>query len=55
MLLVRQEGLMAATEQDPVCGMDVAPERTPNLPLEVDGKTHWYSGKGCMLHFRDPT
>jgi P-type Cu+ transporter len=53
MLLARQEGLMAATENDPVCGMDVDPETNPNLHLEFDGKTYWFCGKGCLLEFRD--
>lgn len=44
---------MAATEKDPVCGMDVDPDTNPNLHLEYDGKTYWFCGKGCLLEFRD--
>ena len=44
---------MAATEKDPVCGMDVDPDKNPNLHLEYGGKDYWFCGKGCMLEFRD--
>ena len=44
---------MAAIEKDPVCGMDVDPEKNPTLHLEHDGKTYWFCGKGCLLEFRD--
>jgi len=42
-----------AIEKDPVCGMDVDPERRPELKAEHDGKTYYFCGKGCMLEFRD--
>ncbi len=44
---------MVTMEKDPVCGMDVDPERRPELRLEHDGKTYHFCGKGCLLEFRD--
>ena len=53
MLLAREEAALAKIETDPVCGMDVDPERNPDLHLDHDGKTYWFCGKGCLLEFRD--
>jgi len=41
------------TEIDPVCGMTVDPEEKPDLHLEIDGRSFWFCGKGCLLEFRD--
>jgi YHS domain-containing protein len=38
---------------DPVCGMTVDPGARPDLHLELDGRTFWFCGKGCLLEFRD--
>jgi Cu+-exporting ATPase len=40
-------------EKDPVCGMDVDPERRPDLRVEHDGTTYSFCGKGCMLEFQE--
>jgi Cu+-exporting ATPase len=53
MLLAPEEAEMAKIETDPVCGMDVDPEKNPNLHLEYEGRTYWFCGKGCLLEFRD--
>jgi Cu+-exporting ATPase len=42
-----------AIEKDPVCGMDVDPERRPDLRVEHDGTTYSFCGKGCMLEFQE--
>ena len=41
------------TQIDPVCGMTVDPLDRPDLHLELDGRTFWFCGKGCLLEFRD--
>ncbi len=37
---------------DPVCGMRVD-TTTSELRLELDGRTYWFCGRGCLLEFRD--
>jgi Cu+-exporting ATPase len=41
-----------AIEIDPVCGMEVD-SATSQLSLELDGKTYWFCGRGCLLDFKD--
>ena len=45
--------LSAPQPVDPVCGMSVDPASRPDLHLDLDGRTFWFCGKGCMLEFRD--
>ena len=37
---------------DPVCGMQVDTETTPNK-LEHDGTMYYFCSRGCMLDFQD--
>ena len=37
---------------DPVCGMQVDTETTPNK-LEHEGTTYYFCSRGCMLDFQD--
>ena len=38
-------------EKDPVCGMDVDPERRPELKAEHDGKTYYFCSQDCADSF----
>jgi len=42
-------------DEDPVCGMRVDPEtaRARGLTLTHEGREYVFSGKGCLLEFRD--
>ena len=37
---------------DPVCGMQVDTETTPNK-LEHEGTAYYFCSRGCMLDFQD--
>lgn len=41
---------MAATEKDPVCGMDVDPA-TATQKSEYQGKTYYFCSPGCKRAF----
>ena len=40
---------------DPVCGMQVEPvaAEAKGLKAEHNGQTYYFSGKGCMLDFKE--
>ena len=41
--------------KDPVCGMDVAPEKAAGS-LDHEGTTYYFCSKGCLEKFRaEPT
>ncbi len=42
---------LAGTARDPVCGMTVAAVEA-SLHVEVDGRTVWFCGPGCLRAFR---